>query len=77
MALLEIALAWGLVITLSLEVAKHLWLGWRRTQYLHQIPCSHCRYLVDHPALKCTVHPQEALTPQAIGCRDYGPLQGR
>jgi hypothetical protein len=38
---------------------------------LHQIPCSTCRYWANHACLKCTVHPDIAMTEAAIDCVDY------
>jgi len=38
---------------------------------LHQIPCSRCVYFTGDYRLKCPVHPIEALTEDAIACRDY------
>ncbi|NEQ95240.1 MAG: hypothetical protein F6K30_00640 [Cyanothece sp. SIO2G6] len=38
---------------------------------LHQVPCSQCTYFTGDYRLKCPVHPIEALTEEAIACRDY------
>ena len=38
---------------------------------LHQIPCSGCQYFTGDYSLKCTVHPYEALTEDAISCLDF------
>jgi hypothetical protein len=42
---------------------------------MHQIPCSHCQFFTANYQLKCTVHPIEALTEEAIHCPDYDPTQ--
>lgn len=38
---------------------------------LHQIPCANCQFFTDNCLLKCTVHPEIALSEQAIDCPDY------
>ncbi len=45
--------------------------GWNHLRQLHQIPCSRCAYFTGDYRLKCTVHPSEALTEEALGCRDF------
>ena len=34
-------------------------------------PCYRCRYFSDNHYLKCALHPETALTEQAVDCRDY------
>lgn len=38
---------------------------------LHDIPCSGCAFFTGDYRLKCTVHPDKALTETALNCRDY------
>lgn len=45
--------------------------GWQNLRRLHQIPCSRCVFFTANYRLKCTVHPDRALSLAAIGCRDY------
>jgi len=33
--------------------------------------CHRCRYFSDNHYLKCALHPETALTEQAVDCRDY------
>lgn len=40
---------------------------------LHQIPCSRCAFFTGDYRLKCTVHPDQALTETALNCHDYEP----
>lgn len=47
--------------------------GWKYLQQLHKIPCSRCAYFTGDYRLKCTVCPSQALTEEAIGCRDFEP----
>jgi hypothetical protein len=43
----------------------------RRAKRMHQIPCSECQYFSGNYLLKCPLHPKEALSEAAIGCRDF------
>jgi RNA polymerase subunit RPABC4/transcription elongation factor Spt4 len=38
---------------------------------MHQIPCANCQFFTRDYHLKCTVHPAQALTEEAIGCGDF------
>lgn len=40
---------------------------------LHEIPCSQCQFYTHCAALKCTIHPHEALTEAVISCQDFEP----
>lgn len=62
-------------------VLMGLWSLWaavrdsvQRARRMHQIPCSECRYFSGNYLLKCPVHPHDALSEAAIGCRDFKPL---
>ncbi|MEB3355894.1 MAG: hypothetical protein VKK04_04155 [Synechococcales bacterium] len=46
-------------------------LDYAKPQKLPQIPCTNCRFFNQNPYLKCTVHPDRALTPDALHCSDY------
>ncbi|MDB9496531.1 hypothetical protein PN441_18505 [Spirulina major CS-329] len=46
----------------------------QRAMTMHQIPCTQCQFFTNHPALKCTIHPQTANTETAIACRDFCAL---
>ncbi|MCY7391699.1 MAG: hypothetical protein LH647_09490 [Leptolyngbyaceae cyanobacterium CAN_BIN12] len=60
-----------------LLVTWNLWMAVRdtvvQTQKMHQIPCSNCRFFTSNYQLKCTVHPSNALTEEAINCPDFDP----
>ena len=45
--------------------------GWKQLRRMHQVPCSRCVYFTGDYNLKCTVRPCDALTEQAIDCRDF------
>ena len=47
----------------------------RRSAAMHEIPCADCQFFTNDHRLKCPVHPHEALTPDAVGCRDFETLQ--
>ncbi|WP_404789921.1 hypothetical protein [Altericista sp. CCNU0014] len=71
--MLGIILGWSFVFFLG----SSLWTFFRETvrvsQRLHQIPCANCRFCTNSSFLKCTIHPQSALTEQAIQCPDFCP----
>ncbi|MBA3924493.1 MAG: hypothetical protein H0X31_23450 [Nostocaceae cyanobacterium] len=61
-----------------LVLASVLWSLWEdlvrgcvNLQRLHQIPCYRCTFFTGDYHLKCTVHPSQALTEEAINCLDY------
>lgn len=66
-----IVLGWGFMLCLGLS----LWSCARDvvqvSHRLHQVPCPRCRFFTNNPVLKCTVHPDTALSEQAIHCPDY------
>jgi hypothetical protein len=37
----------------------------------HKAPCYRCQYFSDNPYVKCALHPDTALTEEAVDCRDY------
>lgn len=69
--------AWGLVVLLSLNTWAFCRDSYARAQRMHQIPCARCRYFTEHYQLKCTVHPDIALSEEAIGCPDYESTDAR
>lgn len=36
-----------------------------------RVPCRQCRFFKDNPYLKCAIRPSDALTTEAINCKDY------
>jgi hypothetical protein len=71
--ILSILLSWGFVICLGYSLWSFLKETIQMGQRLHQIPCARCQFCTNHPALKCAVHPQAALTEKAIHCPDFSP----
>ena len=63
--------AWGLVVSFSYSLGVTSVSGWKQLRRMHQVPCSRCMYFTGDYNLKCTVRPCDALTEQAIGCRDF------
>lgn len=45
--------------------------GFANVKRLHQIKCADCRFFTNDFRLKCTVHPTDALTEEAINCSDF------
>ena len=63
--------AWGLLGWMAYIGISSCSQGVGYMQQIHQIPCSRCCFHTQCPALKCTVHPHNALTEAAIHCPDY------
>ena len=64
-------IAWSLVLDLVYRLGVTSVEGWKQLRRIHQVPCSRCAYFTGDYNLKCTVRPCDALTEQAIGCRDF------
>jgi hypothetical protein len=58
---------------LLLSLVSMLRQGLANLREMHRIPCSNCRYATDSYCLKCSVHPVEAFSEQAISCQDFSP----
>jgi hypothetical protein len=65
------AIAWSFVIAIAFNVLSLLKQASDRAQQMHQIPCANCQFFTDNYALKCTIHPENALTEAAIDCPDF------
>lgn len=63
--------AWTFLSLLLWSLARLLRDVWRRSQYMHRVPCSRCQYFTNDYRLKCAVRPYIANTEAAIGCPDY------
>lgn len=70
---LLLLVSWGFIALLINSSAHTLLRGMAYLKRLHSIPCHRCVYFTGHYQLKCTVHPSEALTEQAIHCPDCIP----
>jgi hypothetical protein len=65
-----------------LSIAIFIWSFWKAVlegithlKKLHAIPCSRSAYFTGDYRIKCTVHPRDALTEEAINCRDFSPRE--
>ena len=56
---------------LELIASMKNWINLRKKQ---QIPCYFCMFCTGEEILKCTVHPDIALSKKAIDCPDYQPI---
>jgi hypothetical protein len=45
--------------------------GVNRARQMHRIPCAGCQYFSGEYTLKCSVHPEAALSEAAINCPDF------
>lgn len=64
-------LAWLLVIILGWSLWSAIRDAVNRAKQMHEIPCANCQFFTNTHYLKCPVHPQTALSEEAIGCPDY------
>lgn len=65
------AIAWSLFLLGLWQVISATRETVQRSQAMHQIPCADCQFFTNDHRLKCPVHPHEALTPEAVNCRDF------
>ena len=70
---LQFICAWSFAFLFIWSILKQSDKGVNYLNRLHQIPCSGCAFFTNDYRLKCTVHPFEALSEDAIGCRDFEP----
>jgi hypothetical protein len=63
-----VALVGWTVVSMIIDILK-------TAQRMHQIPCASCKFFTNDYHLKCTVHPSQALSEDAIRCPDYCPNQ--
>ncbi len=61
----------GQSVLLEWAALKKNWIDLYKKQ---QIPCYCCIFCTDDENLKCTVHPDIALSKKAINCPDYQPI---
>ena len=65
------AIAWSFVIAIAANLLSLLKQISDRAEKMHQIPCSSCQFFTGNYELKCTIHPEVALTEAAIDCSDF------
>lgn len=65
-------------------IGLFFWSAWKagregvaQLRRLHQVPCSRCAFFTGDYRLKCTVHPSNALSEEAINCLDFEPTMAR
>ncbi|WP_233501703.1 hypothetical protein [Acaryochloris thomasi] len=63
--------AWGLILLMGWRLTLAVRTGVSVSTRLHQIPCADCQFFTGDYRLKCTVHPDTALSERAIDCRDF------
>lgn len=68
---------WVLLVGLFWAIGAACHDGFLRLKRLHQVPCDRCLYFTSDYRLKCTVHPDKALTEESIDCLDYEPIVDR
>ncbi|WP_330203289.1 hypothetical protein [Cyanobacterium sp. Dongsha4] len=68
-------IAWGLFFVLIWTLITAIIDINKRSQKMHQIPCTNCQYFTSNFYLKCPVNPSTANTELAINCRDFQKKQ--
>ncbi|KAM3095369.1 hypothetical protein ACKFKG_13680 [Phormidesmis sp. 146-35] len=63
--------AWSLVGLTIWNILAAIRKVTQQASRMHQIPCATCQFFTGSYDLKCTVHPQIAMTEEAIDCSDY------
>lgn len=63
--------AWGMTIAAILGIFSAIREAIARSQRMHAIPCTNCRFFTNNHRLKCTIQPFTANTEEAIQCRDF------
>jgi len=64
---------WLVLVGFLWSIGEAFIQGRANLQRLHQIPCCGCSFFTNDYHLKCTVHPNTALSEAAIDCLDYEP----
>lgn len=47
------------------------------TNTSHKLPCKNCRFYSNNNYIKCAVKPSIVLTPEAMNCSEYSPINKR
>ncbi len=68
---------WLVLVGFLWSIGEAFMQGRANLQRLHQIPCCSCTFFTNDHRLKCPVHPNQALTEEAIDCLDYEPAVRR
>ena len=72
----QIIMSLMILSTIGILIHTYISKGWQHffsSKPPPQTLCHRCRYFSDNRYLKCALHPETALTEQAIDCRDYCP----
>ncbi len=64
-------IAWSLIGAIALSLITTIRRSIANLRKMHQIPCSRCAFSTSDHRLKCSVHPTEAFSEEAIGCYDF------
>jgi len=66
-----LVLAWTITAIVIVNLVAMFKQGTARIRQMHRIPCANCRYSTNDYRLKCSVHPTEAFSENAINCLDF------
>jgi hypothetical protein len=62
---------WALIALCTWSLWSALRSGFKQIRQLHRVPCNRCAFCTGDYRLKCTVHPMNALSEEAINCPDF------
>ena len=63
---------WTIILSfIAQKSIKGMAQAFNHVKKMHQIPCANCVYFTGNYCLKCTLHPTEAMSENAIACRDF------
>jgi hypothetical protein len=65
------AVTWLFIASLVFSLVAMVKQGAANIRQMHKIPCAGCRYATQNYRLKCSVHPTDAFSEQAINCTDF------
>ncbi|AUC60367.1 hypothetical protein AA637_03950 [Cyanobacterium sp. HL-69] len=63
--------AWLLLFLLVASILRGVRDAVKRSQAMHEIPCTNCQYFTNDYRLKCTIQPNIANTELAKDCPDF------
>ena len=66
-----IIIAWSMVALGIWQVVAATRDGVQRAQTMHRIPCADCSFFTNQAVLKCPLHPNQAMSEEAIDCTDF------
>ncbi|MBD2462328.1 hypothetical protein H6G89_14875 [Oscillatoria sp. FACHB-1407] len=67
--------AWLVMLMVAWSIWSAVRDSFTNAKQMHRIPCANCQFFTNDYHLKCTVHPDTALSEEAVSCMDYEPTR--